>query len=198
SHKNAAVRAVLEPLSELADRLRVAVLAVTHFSKQAGGKAMYRFIGSIAHIGSARVAFAVVADAENEGRVLVLHAKNNLAAPQRGLASRFEHHMVVDGVTGSTVAFESEHVAVTADEALAADRVVETRTAKEEVAGFLTSFLAEGPQLVAKVEQEARAAGLVGGGQGIGQSQPFPLGGAGLGGKPHPGEGEQGAGWGSG
>jgi putative DNA primase/helicase len=42
SHKNAAVRAVLEPLSELADRLHTAVLAVTHFSKQAGGKAMYR------------------------------------------------------------------------------------------------------------------------------------------------------------
>jgi putative DNA primase/helicase len=87
SHKNAAVRAVLEPLSELADRLRTAVLAVTHFSKQAGGKAMYRFIGSIAHIGSARVAFAVVADAENEGRVLVLHAKNNLAPPWRSASS---------------------------------------------------------------------------------------------------------------
>jgi hypothetical protein len=64
---------------------------------------MYRFIGSIAHIGSARVAFAVVADAENEGRVLVLHAKNNLAPPQKGLAFRLEQHMVADGVIGSTV-----------------------------------------------------------------------------------------------
>jgi putative DNA primase/helicase len=175
SHKNAAVRAVLEPLSELADRLRTAVLAVTHFSKQAGGKAMYRFIGSIAHIGSARVAFAVVADAENEGRVLLLHAKNNLASPQKGLAFRLEQHMVADGVIGSTVVFESEHVAVTADEALAADRDLETRTAKEEVKDFLADILAEGPQPVRKIEDEARAAGLLGGEQDIGQSKPFRL-----------------------
>jgi putative DNA primase/helicase len=64
SHKNAAVRAVLEPLSEMADRLRTAILAITHFSKQPGGKAIYRFIGSIAHVGSARIAFTVVADAD--------------------------------------------------------------------------------------------------------------------------------------
>ena len=62
SHKNAAVRAVLEPISEMADRLNVAILALTHFSKQLGSRAIYRFIGSIAHIGAARVAFAVVGD----------------------------------------------------------------------------------------------------------------------------------------
>lgn len=45
-HKNTAVRAVLEPISEMADRRRVAILAVTHFSKQSGSKALYRFIGS--------------------------------------------------------------------------------------------------------------------------------------------------------
>jgi hypothetical protein len=195
SHKNAAVRAVLEPLSELADRLRTAVLAVTHFSKQAGGKAMYRFIGSIAHIGSARVAFAVVADAENEGRVLVLHAKNNLAPPQKGIAFRLEQHMVAEGVIGSTVVFESEPVAVTADEALAADRDMDTRTAKEEARDFLADILAEGPQPVRKIEEEAKAAGLLGGEQDIGQSKPFRLARSALGIKPRQAKGEKAAGW---
>src|SRR6185436_6637450 len=33
SHKNSEVRGVLEPLSEMAERTRVAILTVTHFSK---------------------------------------------------------------------------------------------------------------------------------------------------------------------
>ena len=37
SHKNSEVRGVLEPLSELAERMRVAVLSVTHFSKTGAG-----------------------------------------------------------------------------------------------------------------------------------------------------------------
>jgi KaiC/GvpD/RAD55 family RecA-like ATPase len=93
SHKNSEVRGVLEPLTEMADRTRVAVLSVTHFSKTASNntiKALHRFIGSIAFTGAPRAAFAVIEDAENEGRRLFLHAKNNLAAPPQGLAFRLE------------------------------------------------------------------------------------------------------------
>ena len=162
SHKNAAVRAVLEPISELADRLGVAVVAVTHFSKQAGNKAMYRFIGSMAHVGSARVAFAVIADAENEGRTLVLHAKNNLAPAQKGLAYRLEQRMVAEGVVGSCVHFEHEYVVATADEALAAERDLGGLSDAEEAADFLTSLLATGAVKVEIIEQEAIKAGLLG------------------------------------
>jgi putative DNA primase/helicase len=58
SHKNSEVRSVLEPLGKMAERTRVAILSVTHFSK--GGnhntnKALHRFIGSISvHRRSAR------------------------------------------------------------------------------------------------------------------------------------------------
>jgi putative DNA primase/helicase len=51
SHKNAELRAVLEPIGRMAERKRVAILSVTHFSKGNAGapnKALYRFIGSIA------------------------------------------------------------------------------------------------------------------------------------------------------
>jgi hypothetical protein len=138
SHKNAAVRAVLEPISEMADRLNVAILALTHFSKQLAGKAIYRFIGSIAHIGAARVAFAVVADADDKTRILLLHAKNNLAPTQKGLAFRIEQHMVCDGIIGSSISFEVEHVTgVSADEALAAENATGSITAKDEAAEFL-------------------------------------------------------------
>ena len=43
-----------------------------------------------------RAAFAVIDDAENEGRKLFLHAKNNLAAPPQGLAFRLEQRIVAD------------------------------------------------------------------------------------------------------
>jgi putative DNA primase/helicase len=87
SHKNGDVRGVLEPLSDMAERTRVAILSVTHFSKggaNSTSKALHRFIGSIAFIGAPRAAFAVIEDAEDEGRRLFLHAKNNLASPPQG------------------------------------------------------------------------------------------------------------------
>ena len=59
------------------------MLSVTHFSKAGANnttKALHRFIGSIAFTGAPRAAaFAVIEDAEQEGRRLFLHAKNNLA-----------------------------------------------------------------------------------------------------------------------
>ena len=67
SHKNSEVRGVLEPLSNMAERCRVAVLTITHFSKTGAAnttKALHRFIGSIAFTGAPRAAFAVVEDAE--------------------------------------------------------------------------------------------------------------------------------------
>jgi putative DNA primase/helicase len=82
SHKNSEVRGVLDPLSEMAERMRVAILSVTHFSKSGANnttKALHRFIGSIAFTGAPRAAFAVIDDAEHDGRRLFLHAKNNLA-----------------------------------------------------------------------------------------------------------------------
>src|SRR5437870_4429226 len=81
SHKNAEVRGALEPLSEMAERLKVAILSITHFSKVGAGnnsKALHRFIGSIAFVGAPRAAFAVIEDADNEDRILFLHAKNNM------------------------------------------------------------------------------------------------------------------------
>src|SRR3984893_14147891 len=73
SHKNAEVRGALEPASEMAERLQVAILSITHFSKSGTGtntKALHRFIGSIAFVGAPRAAFAVVEDADNERRIL--------------------------------------------------------------------------------------------------------------------------------
>jgi hypothetical protein len=165
----------LEPISEMADRLGVAILALTHFSKQLGGKAIYRFIGSIAHIGAARVAFAVVADPEDKTRILLLHAKNNLAPSQKGLAFRIQQHLVtVDGVIGSSIFFEPEYVTdVSADEALAAESGAGQTTVTDEVKEFLSNILANGRVKIQDIEAEARSAGLLRDDKEMRESKPF-------------------------
>src|SRR5262249_30870158 len=122
SHKNSEVRGVLEPLSEMAERTRVAVLTITHFSKTVASnttKALHRFIGSIAFTGAPRTAFAVIEDAESEGgRYLFLHAKNNLTAPAQGLAFRLEQTIIDPwGIVASRVWWESKPVSITANQA---------------------------------------------------------------------------------
>lgn len=84
SHKNAELRAVLEPVGRMAEDARVGILSVTHFSKGGAGastKALYRFIGSIAFTAAPRAAFVVVEDPDDKDRRLFLHGKNNLAKP---------------------------------------------------------------------------------------------------------------------
>ena len=164
SHKNAEVRGTLEPLSEMAERLRVAILSITHFSKSGSGnstKTLHRFIGSIAFTGAPRAAFAVIEDAENVGRILFLHAKNNIARKPQGLAYRILQREVRPGIIPSYVDWENEHVTMSADEALRASEDGGDRSATSEAEEFLRDKLS-GVWVPAKdTEEHARALGIM-------------------------------------
>jgi putative DNA primase/helicase len=177
---NVETREVLEPLAEMADRLRIAVVAVTHLNKGgAGGQsALNRFAGSIAFVAAARAAFAVIEDSEDGDRRLLLQAKNNLGAKCNGLAFRLEQRMIDGDILSSNVMFESDHVSQSIDDALTASEsrgssAAGGQASKDDATEFLAEVLAHGPRDVLEVEALARAATLLAADKPLRQNKAF-------------------------
>lgn len=158
SHKNADIRGLLAPLSQLAAKHGVAVVAVTHLNKNGGGAAIYRTMGSLAFTAAARAAWAVSKDKNLPTRRLLLPIKSNIAPDTGGLAYRIQ----ADGVSISpVVVWEPNPVNVSADDALAGERGMGGgRTERDAAADWLRDFLADGPKLAKEVESESEAAGF--------------------------------------
>jgi hypothetical protein len=162
SHKNADVRGTLEPLGDMASRLRVAVVSITHFSKGAGQSAVNSFIGSIAFVAAARAAFIVTPDPDNPSRRLFVQAKNNLAGDCGGLAYRIEQHLVGPNkdIVASAVTWEGERISWTADQVLTAHRDGDEKPERSEAEEFLRDILSAGPRPSTEIEAEAKGAGV--------------------------------------
>lgn len=173
SHKNTDVRSILEPVSEMAERLKVSILATSHLSK-GEGRAINRVIGSIAFVAAARAVFTVVTDPEDETRRLLLSVKNNIASAQPGLAFRLEQREVAPGILGSAVMWdETAFVRLTADQALSG--VGGHASTKTDAVDFLQDILSSGPLPVREIELQAVEASLLAEGKQIGQSKPFRM-----------------------
>ena len=163
SHKNADVRAVLEPLGEMASRMRIAIICNNHFSK-GGGSANSRVIGSVAFVNQARAAFIVTPDEDDETRMLLIPSKMNIAPIKHGLAYRIEGCLINfddQDIGTSRIMYESTPITITADQALAAlDGNSENRSDKSEAVEFLKDALRSGPVSAKDMKKEAADAGI--------------------------------------
>jgi putative DNA primase/helicase len=162
---NPSVRGILESVSEMAERLRVSIVCITHPPKARGTAAMNRFLGSVAFVAAARAAYMVTTDPDDEARRLFLPVKNNLAPLGKGLAFRVEQQIVGspgEGILGSSVVWENEPVKITADQALALaeDRGGEIHSARREAEEFLRELLANGTIGAKEGADHARALGI--------------------------------------
>ena len=88
SYYDSEVRSALAPLVSVAQRHGISVLAISHFTKGNGGKALYKVIGSIGFTALARMVFLATNDEEDETgeRHLFLPIKSNIGDDRIGLA----------------------------------------------------------------------------------------------------------------
>ena len=118
AHRTPDVRAVMEPVTALAENSRVGIFAVTHPPK-AQGSAMNAFIGSMAFVAGARIAFIVIHEPETERR-LMLPVKNNVGMKAQGRGYIIEAKIVAEDIIAPHIIWDDAPVDMTADQALVA------------------------------------------------------------------------------
>lgn len=155
SHNNAEMRALLAPLSVLATKYRVAILAITHLNK-APGQAIYRVMGSLAFVALARATWFVVKDPNDPSRRLLMPTKINVGADNGpGLAYRIQE----DDKGRATIAWEKEPVRQTLEDVLTVAKSDPPKLA--DAKAFLKAALADGRQhLSTEITEAALAEGI--------------------------------------
>ena len=149
THRNTDVRAVLAPLAVMAERIRCAVVLVSHLTKTGPAEALQRVTGSGAFIAAARGGFMVERDESNgaaPGRRLMLPIKTNLSAEGNlGLAYRIGTRDLEKLGTQPVIEWEPLPVDMSADQALAA-KDQRRRKPDNPAVNFLREFLSAGPR----------------------------------------------------
>ena len=161
SHRNAEVRALLAPLSELAAQRGTAIIGVSHLNKSAGTEALMRVTGSLAFVAAARAAYLVAQDPENPARRFFLPMKNNIGPASAGLAFRIEGAPVQSAagpLETSLVVWDSEPVSMTADEVMRT-QVPEHGSALREAEEWLREILRK-PTPATEISRMAADAGI--------------------------------------
>lgn len=152
SHRDADVRQVLGPLTDLAARHGVTIMGITHLSKAQGNSAMARFMGSTGIIAAARAAFLVT---EHEDQLMMLPVKNNVAPKQGGLTYKIVSKTIECGIETSCIEWTGE-TDQNADDALNGPRAPK----KNDAIDFLSDILKDGPVSVDEINERAIKVGI--------------------------------------
>jgi hypothetical protein len=158
-NRNAVLRGVLSPLKNLAERLSVAIVLVSHLTKGGSANGKHRVLGSIAYVGACRAnhLFAPDPDDPTGRRVLMLDNGGNVASPAPTLS-----YLIEDRGAGPAVVWSDEMVPITVEEALRPRSPLDPEDDSEEAREcelWLRSFLESGPRPSVDVIKGASEAG---------------------------------------
>jgi hypothetical protein len=165
-----ASRVLLEALAKFADIHEVAIMALIQ-PATAGRAARKPGIFDAATLAAARAAFVIDVDQADDKRRLLLPVKNELAPDPGILAFRIKAHDTAPGQSAARIEFEAQHHPLSAREFVARQERG-FNSARAGAIEFLRTLLGSAAQLnLRQVEQEARAAGLLGANQPLIQSR---------------------------
>ncbi|MEW8318760.1 MAG: AAA family ATPase [Candidatus Thiodiazotropha sp.] len=162
SHKNAETRRSLQPLVDLAQSIRCALIGITHFTKGTAGRdPLDRVTGSLAFGALARLVMVAAKNPEDGSRIF-MRAKSNIGSDEGGFHYELQQIELEQypGVHTSSLLW-GDSIEGTARELLAdAEAHDEERSATDEAEEFLHHLLADGAMKARDVQKEARQAGI--------------------------------------
>jgi RecA-family ATPase len=160
ANKDQEIRRVLHKISQIAERVRCAPIAMRHLNKSNNTKAIYRGNSSIGVIGHARVGLIVGKDPDDENKRILAQQKNNIASKQTSL------RYMLDPIG------EVCRVAWQGQSKYKADQLLEEPTDEEKetkqemttkvvlAKSILTTYLAAGPKPVEECFKECGKLGI--------------------------------------
>ena len=161
-HKNGIVRRSIQPLADLAAAESVAVLGITHFSKNSIGKdPVDRVTGSLAYGAAARIVLVATKN-EDDGTRVFCRAKSNIGADGGGFLYELKQEALPDHleITASYVTWGDAVSGAARDILAQAEDTDETGngSALSEAKDFLLALLENGAVSAHEVKKQAKGA----------------------------------------
>lgn len=161
SHRDAAVRSVVAPLAEQAERYGCAVLAIMHLKKNAGADTALKAVGgSVAFGAAARSVLLAGSDPDDPTTRALVHLKGNVGPEADALAYALVPATIRDGTIDTVLARFTGASDLTAARILARASEAGDGDAVGDAVEFLRAELAAGPVESKSVIRAARAQGI--------------------------------------
>ncbi|WP_218814177.1 AAA family ATPase [Rickettsiella endosymbiont of Dermanyssus gallinae] len=161
SYNNAEVRNLLMPLSDLAAKYNVAVVAVSHLNKNSGQDPLLRVAGSLAFVAAARTAFVVTHDPNDKKRRFLFPVKNNIAEDKNGFAFSIQSCWLDNNQFGSSkIVWEDEMISEEVMNTMSSSSEPEDNSILKEAIDFLSNELAYSARSVSQLKKATNEYGL--------------------------------------
>jgi hypothetical protein len=165
SYKDAEIRGILRPLSDLADRHRVALVAILHVTKDSDRQFIHRILGSVAFSNQARLVLGCGIDprAHGQSNFIMASVKNSVGAKPPTLAYRIETRIqrYDDGraIEVGGLTWDKDPVEGDVNQLLNPKRPM-PRHERDEATAFLLETLKDGPVAFKDIERAAQQRGI--------------------------------------